>query len=192
MKIDILTSIHELMGLGLTWEAASKAVRYFDGMSEDIRRKQAEKKKKYRADRKAAASSRPLSSSASSDSQEKPKVVSKKEREKKFSSPFPSDFRPTDAHYARGASRGLSRSEVDELAEDIALWARAKGEKKICWGSAFHRWIKTTKKQGSLNGQPTLNQVINRIGQRASNVQPGSGGARPPLALGLIPGGKAE
>lgn len=56
-------------------------------------------------------------------------------------------------------------------------------------------WVEAAirrQKSGEQNGQPTLNQVIQRIGDRASTMQPGNSGSRSPLTLGLIPGGKAE
>lgn len=197
MKIDILKSVHELVGLGLTWEHASAAVRYFDRMSEDIRKKQAENKRIYRSARKATALARPLNTTSisSSELKEKPRevVIKKESKRKKSISPFPEDFIPNDRHYARGASLGFSPAKIDALAEDIKLWAVAKGERKACWDSAFHRWIRTEgEKRGQQNAQPTLNQVINRIGQRASNMQPGNSGAWSPPALGIISGGKAE
>jgi uncharacterized protein YdaU (DUF1376 family) len=93
----------------------------------------------------------------------------------------------------RGA-RGLVgkwRGQIGDV-ELIALVSEAMRLEVMDLVPWMEAAIRRRKQTGQQNGQPTLNQVIATIGQRLTEVPAGNGGTRTPLALGVIPGGKAE
>jgi hypothetical protein len=61
---------------------------------------------------------------------------------------LPNNWHPTESHYEKGDGLGFSASAVDEMAEDMRLWAGAKGETKSNWDMAFHGWLRRERKGG--------------------------------------------
>lgn len=82
--------------------------------------------------------------SPSSDSQRLHKeVVSGRQR----AHTLPPDWQPSENHFREGAQLGYSAQEVEDMAEDMRLWAGAKGETKKNWGMAFSGWMRREKKR---------------------------------------------
>lgn len=201
MKIDILKSVNELMGLGLTWEAASSAVRYFDGMSADERAKDSERKRKYRAAKKTGATnprSNNKTSISSTEVKEQPiEVVIKKVSKRKPEIPLPKDFAPTEAHFARAALLGCPREFVLKKFEHLKLWAEENDARKRNWSGTLHGFIRRDAEKGLHLEQPNYGQTVRaavtqlKSGNIAAINPAGSGpGARP--ALRLVSAGEGD
>jgi hypothetical protein len=56
--------------------------------------------------------------------------------------PLPADWVPTPDHFAAGAALGFNASQVIGQAEDMRLWAKAHGARKVDWDAAFSVWLR--------------------------------------------------
>ena len=75
-------------------------------------------------------------------------------KREKRAHPLPPDWHPTENHFLEGEELGFSAPEVLEMAEDMRLWAGAKGEVKKNWDMAFSGWMRREKKTPRGHGPP--------------------------------------
>jgi hypothetical protein len=72
---------------------------------------------------------------------------------------LPEEWRPTNGDRDYGHKKlHLSDSQIDELAEDMRLWAGANSNRQIArkadWSMAFKGWMRReAKKNGAANGK---------------------------------------
>jgi hypothetical protein len=86
----------------------------------------------------------------SSSIQEEGLSMKEGKKERARGKKLPPDWKPNEQHYAEGARRGMSRSAVDELANEMRDWSAANENRAITtkanWDIAFMRtWIKQRK-----------------------------------------------
>jgi hypothetical protein len=67
---------------------------------------------------------------------------------------LPPGWLPSESHFLEGERLGFSAREVEDMAEDMRLWAGAKGEAKKNWGMAFSGWIRREKKNPKRGAGP--------------------------------------
>jgi uncharacterized protein YdaU (DUF1376 family) len=110
-----------------------------------------------------------------------------KTRMKSIAKELPGDWRPSDDDVAYGTSRcGLKAPAIEAFAEDMRLWAKAKGAKKIDWGAAFKGWMRREAQRAhppnfgprqNGNGRPlTTSEVFGAIAARAREMKNGKQG----------------
>jgi len=92
-----------------------------------------------------------------------------KPREKSTRHAIPDDWKPNDNHYQKAIAKGMSRDWVDEEADAMRNWAKAKGECKVDWDAAFHNWIPRSIEYQRGNGRVAPNKGY------VSKVQPPTG-----------------
>lgn len=85
-------------------------------------------------------------------------IKDKKERKKGRGEKIPPEWRPSDSHYLDGAELEFSRADVDGLAEDMRLWARANEHRQVArksnWDLAFSAWIRRSARDRKQRGPP--------------------------------------
>jgi hypothetical protein len=90
--------------------------------------------------------------------------VEGEERERRSRAPSPSkkgfqlrkDWHPSENHFLAGHVLGFSADEVDDMAEDMRLWAGSKGEVKKNWDMAFSGWMRREQKSPNGRGPPRV------------------------------------
>jgi hypothetical protein len=80
-----------------------------------------------------------------------------KERERRASA-LPAHWGPSESHFLQGEKLGFSAAEIQDMAEDMRLWAGAKGEVKKNWDMAFSGWMRREKKSNR-GGAPPLSRT---------------------------------
>lgn len=130
-----------------------------------------------RKERAESSDSRPTSSDTASLLREDKKhaeVEVKKERSKSRGSKLPSDWRPKDFHYARGAKKGMSRAAVDELADSMRVWCGANANKSVTtkadWDLTFTGWIGREKFVGNGINGTHANTAAGRATAKETNL----------------------
>lgn len=119
-----------------------------------------------------------LTSSTQKDSIEEEKKVRAR---KAKSAELPVDWQPTESHFAKAAELGVSREAVLSKAEDMRLWARSTGARKVDWDATFHGFIRrdADKLRASSNGKtkPSFSEIAREIGRSlAANGSDEAGG----------------
>lgn len=89
---------------------------------------------------------------------------------------IPPDWRPNERHYAEGASRGMSRADVDERATAMREWCGANENRAVTtkanWDLAFMgTWVKQANRHGGkFNGtaqtKPGVVAVAKRLAEQ--------------------------
>ena len=59
------------------------------------------------------------------------------------------DWKPNEASCARAAAKGFSNSQIEEIAEDLRVWANGKGISRQNWDATFDGFIRRDAKQRS-------------------------------------------
>lgn len=93
----------------------------------------------------------------------------KNEREKRAHA-LPPDWVPSENHFSQGGALGFSVPQVESMAEDMRLWAGAKGETKKNWDMAFSGWIRREKKNGRGPGPPRLSRVERAVQEHLEEI----------------------
>jgi uncharacterized protein YdaU (DUF1376 family) len=57
------------------------------------------------------------------------------------------DWKPNEASCARAAAKGFSNSQIEEIAEDLRVWANGKGISRQNWDATFDGFIRREAKQ---------------------------------------------
>jgi hypothetical protein len=55
---------------------------------------------------------------------------------------IPKDWVPTENHFSQADKLGFGARQVADMAEDMRLWAGAKGAVKVNWDLAFSGWMR--------------------------------------------------
>ena len=61
--------------------------------------------------------------------------------------PLPNDWLPSLDDHRCGAELGFSQVDVDDMAEDLRLWARGSGALKQDWGATFVSWMRRESRE---------------------------------------------
>ena len=80
-------------------------------------------------------------------------------------SSLPADWLPTNDDREYGHRLALTDSQIDDIAEDMRLWAGANSNRQIarksCWSLAFKGWMRREAKKMKGNGhEPNRGSVI--------------------------------
>jgi hypothetical protein len=94
-----------------------------------------------------------------SDSLEENKKENKKENENGASAPsrahqIPKDWVPTENHFSQADKLGFGARQVADMAEDMRIWAGAKGAVKVNWDLAFSGWMRRQDKPQNGHAPP--------------------------------------
>lgn len=80
---------------------------------------------------------------------------------------LPPDWQPSESHFREGEELGFSARDVEGMAQDMRLWAGAKGETKKNWDMAFSGWMRREKKNGRRgHGPPAKEQHFRSVVQQ--------------------------
>jgi hypothetical protein len=66
--------------------------------------------------------------------------------------PLPDDWLPSLDDHLCGAKLGFSQVDVDDMAEDLRLWARGSGALKHDWGATFVGWMRRESRERPARG----------------------------------------
>lgn len=94
---------------------------------------------------------------------EKNRVEEKRERGRAHALPL--DWSPSENHFVQGEELGFTRTQVEGMAEDMRLWAGAKGETKKNWDMAFSGWMRREKKNHRGPGPPAKEKHFRSVVQ---------------------------
>jgi hypothetical protein len=88
----------------------------------------------------------------------------KKENENGASAPsrahqIPKDWVPTENHFSQADKLGFGARQVADMAEDMRLWAGAKGAIKVNWDLAFSGWMRRQNQPQNGHAPPPRNVV---------------------------------
>jgi hypothetical protein len=92
-----------------------------------------------------------------SDSLEEEENKNKKERESGASAPsrahqIPKDWSPIENHFSQAERLGFGARQVEDMAEDMRIWAGANGSLKKDWDLTFSGWMRREFKSGHKSG----------------------------------------
>lgn len=88
---------------------------------------------------------------------------------------LPSQWHPSENHFLKARQRGFSAAEVEDMAEDMRIWAGANGKTKKDWDLAFHGWIRRQKRG---QGPPKVSRTQEAIGNVLRRVSNGMAGGQ--------------
>lgn len=107
-----------------------------------------------------------LLTSSESKSEIQEKKESKKGRSKKSQSlPLPDEWQPSPEDFNYGQDHGHNPQRVLSMAEDMRLWARANGIRKVDWTATFHGWMRREADKRGQNGHANHQTGTNRSGK---------------------------
>ena len=81
-------------------------------------------------------------------------------RRRKPGMPLPEDWRPTEASRDRARSLGFPETKIDDIAEDLRVWANGKGEIRADWDATFDGFVRRDAK-GNRGQGPPRQRVVN-------------------------------
>ncbi|MET0430606.1 MAG: hypothetical protein ABW026_19160, partial [Microvirga sp.] len=70
-------------------------------------------------------------------------------RPREAAHPLPDDWTPSPDEQGYGTGLGFTPVEVEGMAEDLRLWARASGAVKRDWGATFMGWMRRDQRERS-------------------------------------------
>lgn len=86
------------------------------------------------------------------------KEQSKSKKERKRGEKLPVEWQPSESHYREGAIRGFNKRDVEAMAEDMRLWARANEHRAVArksdWDSTFRAWMRRQHADRRATGPP--------------------------------------
>ena len=84
---------------------------------------------------------------------------------RKMGKSLPDDWLPSESHYAEGTQLHRTRGEVDAMAAEMRLWAKANGHRavarKLDWDATFLGWMR--REWGKANGSKPPRSPIQGI-----------------------------
>lgn len=99
------------------------------------------------------------------------KEESKKERAADHrKSALPSDWKPSEAHYAKAAKRNLPRSFVDDQADAMRDWAASKGVMRHSWDATFNGFLRPKESRNGFGGPRPLQDDSKSISAAAGRL----------------------
>jgi hypothetical protein len=66
--------------------------------------------------------------------------------------PLPDDWLPSEEDRRRGTDLGFTAFAIDDMAEDLRLWARGAGALKHDWGATFVGWMRRESRERPARG----------------------------------------
>jgi uncharacterized protein YdaU (DUF1376 family) len=72
---------------------------------------------------------------------------------------IPKDWVPTENHFSQADKLGFGARQVADMAEDMRLWAGAKGAIKVNWDLAFSGWMRRQNQPQNGHAPPPRNVV---------------------------------
>jgi uncharacterized protein YdaU (DUF1376 family) len=70
---------------------------------------------------------------------------------------IPKDWVPTENHFSQADKLGFGARQVEGMAEDMRLWAGAKGAVKVNWDLAFSGWMRRQNQPQNGHAPPPRN-----------------------------------
>jgi hypothetical protein len=70
---------------------------------------------------------------------------------------IPKDWVPTENHFSQADKLGFGARQVRDMAEDMRLWAGAKGAVKVNWDLAFSGWMRRQNSPQNGHASPPRN-----------------------------------
>lgn len=127
------------------------------------------------------------SSSLLAESEQQPKEVRKKKERapRKNAMPIPDDWQPSAAHFDAAHRLNVSRETLENKAEDMRIWARSNGTRKVDWDQTFHGFLRRAanelgpRSSTGRTSQPSFREIAEQLGERDESTQPRRDEAEP-------------
>lgn len=103
-------------------------------------------------------------------------------RKRKVSFPLPEEWQPTEKSRERARALHFAETQIDEIAEDLRVWANGKGECRADWDATFDGFVRRDAKHpnGHANGKTApadkLLRAIHDYARPQTEETPGVGG----------------
>lgn len=134
----------------------------------------------------------------SSSTSTKSVVEKKRKKERARGSQIPPDWQPNETHFRESQKLGIGWPQVEGMAEDMRLWARANGHRDVArksdWDATFLGWMRRNSGNGTSGKQhgTSENSLVaagrRRIEELDAIIAGGGSGERPESAAGLFSG----